>query len=161
MVFSLKQYNNNMTKDEKILKMAEMVGLVANLAPPLRDNFWDKFSEPKIDELQKDIYWKSLEAVKAIDGGETDCRKLAKIVYSNELLIKANINKLSEAIDEITKYFNDYIIFIYKKINDIQSENKIDIEKHIDIPLNEIENIYNSKREQHRKDLEKRFSNVF
>ena len=156
-----------MTKDEKTLKIAEMVGLVANLAPPLRDNFWDKFPEPKITELQKDIYWRSLDAVKAIGNGETDCTALAKKIYSNPDLMKGGKMKLDEAVEEITRFITDYIGYIQGNSSDSFdsdiSASKIpfsSVKQHIDVSMDEIKEKITHLEKEHERKLLKRFSNI-
>lgn len=155
-------YNNYevaMTKDELKYKMAEMVGNLAIVAPPLRDGFWDSFKEKEIELLQTDIFNKALETIEAILKDEKDPESLASHLYSHK---RFQSSLIDEAKSEMTKFFKDYIDFIYRNVNFHDSPIHVPyggpvpfdaISKHTDLTFDEMQLKAKQMQDQHSKDF--------
>lgn len=148
-----------MTKDELKFKMAEMIGNLAIVAPPLRDGFWGSFSDQEIELIQTDIFNKALDAVESILKSERDATALATHLYSHKRLASSAVN---EAITEMAKFFKDYMEFIYRNVNYHDSPIHVpyggpvpfdSIAKHSDLTFDQMQLKAKQMQDQHNKDF--------
>jgi hypothetical protein len=151
-----------MKKEELKFNMARLIGRLACTSPSLRENFWNNFSESQILEIQKSIYDKSSDIIDNICKSEKDNIGFAKHLYSHFLLKDKSLSKIDEAIDEMSKFFKEYINYIYINITYCDSPIHViyngpipfqNVEQYSDISLNEIKSFSETKNNEFKKSM--------
>ena len=105
-----------MTKDELQRKMIQMITSLACCAPSLRENFWNRYSEMQIGDIQASIHQRVIEVVSKIENGDKDVPSIVRRIYSHEQLTTRGGSKLDVAINEMKKFFEQYIEFIHTNL---------------------------------------------